>query len=76
MIKIPQPEWMKDLNGNLFVTELEVKQAFGVHSKSEVNRLILQGVIPEPAQRKARNKERPERLLWKVSDLRKVFKKD
>ncbi len=76
MIKIEEPPWMKGLSGDLFVTELEVKQAFGIHSKSEINRLILQGAIPEPTPRRSRSKEGPERLLWKVSDLRKVFKED
>jgi len=76
MIKIEEPPWMKGINGDLFVTELEVKQAFGIHSKSEISELIMQGAIPEPTPRRSRSKEGPERLRWKVSDLRKVFKED
>ncbi len=74
MIQVHEPDWMKYMDGNLFITDQEVKEAFGISIEADTNRLIYQKAIPEPSERIARNKERPERMLWKVSDLRKVFK--
>ncbi|WP_299078985.1 hypothetical protein [uncultured Paraglaciecola sp.] len=76
MIEVTEPEWMKKMNGDSCIADKEVKKAFGVKTNVDTDTLIYEKAIPEPLERKSRNKERPERMLWKVADLRKVFKKD
>jgi len=76
MIQIPEPAWMKDMANDSMLCSRDVINAFGLDKDVCVNKLIAKGTIPPPTERQKRNTARARKLMWKVSELRKVFKKD